>query len=169
MADVGVVSIKDEAISRTALHHTERYTNAAELSLRHAVEEYKDVTLTAAQLDALAATPVSLIAAPGAGKITLVTKVIGFNDFGTTAYAGSSQVLNIKYTNNSGATICAFSEANFVEAAADAWEVPAMILVVPVVNAAVVAGANADWTTGDGVIYLRLYYRTVTSTLNGTP
>lgn len=161
-------SISDEAITRSRLHATRLYASDGELSLQHAVSLYKDVTLSAAQLDALAATPVSLIAAPGAGKLIMVNHVIGFNDFVSAAYAGTSQLLSIKYTNGSGALISVFSEA-FGEAAADLWEIPAVVLTVPVVNAAVVASTNADWTTGDGIIYLRIYYRIVTSTLNGTP
>lgn len=168
MADVGS-SIKDQAITRSKLHTTENYVANGELSLEHELELYKDVTLTAAQLDTLAATPVSLIAAPGSGKLLLVSKVIGFLDFNSAAYAGSSEVLSIRYTNGSGSLICAFSETTFLEASADAWEAPAMPVCNPVVNAAVVATANADFTTGDSPIYLRLYYRIVTSTLNNTP
>lgn len=166
--DVGV-SIKDEAITRARLHDTALYVSAGELSLQHEVELYKDVTLSSAQILALNSTPITLIAAPGTGKLLLVSKVVGFNDFQTTAYAGSSEVLSIKYTNGSGASICAFSEVAFCEAAADAWEIPACGLVVPVVNALVCASANAAFTTGDGIVYLRLYYRIVTSTLNNTP
>lgn len=166
--DVGI-SIKDEAITRARLHDTALYTASGELSLQHEIPLYKDVTLTAAQLDALNATPVSLIAAPGAGKIIVIQQVVGFMDFVTTAYAGTSEVLEIRYTNASGSKVCNFSEANFVEAAADAWEAPAILVCNPVVNAAIVAAANADWTTGDGIVYLRIYYRVCTSTLNNTP
>lgn len=124
----------------------------------NSIQSYVDVKLTSAQLDTLAATPVSLIAAPGAGKITIVHKVIGFLDYNSAAYAGSSEVLSVKYTNASGATICAFQEAGFLEATADTYECPAIIDVLPVANAAVVATANADLTSGDSPIYLRLYY-----------
>lgn len=168
MPDVGI-SIKDEAITRARLHDTAQYVSTGELSLQHELSLYKDVTLSAAQLDALNATPVSLIAAPGVGKFILINQVLGFMDFQTTAYAGSSEVLEIRYTNASGSKVCAFSEATFVEAAADAWEAPAILVCNPVTNAAIVAAANADWTTGDGIVYLRIYYRIFTGTLNGTP
>lgn len=166
--DVGI-SIKDEAITRARLHDTALYNATGELSIAHEVPLYKDVTLTAAQLDAIAATPITLIAAPGAGKVLLVNQVYGFLDFNSAAYAGSSQVLNIRYTDGSGDIICSFAEAAFVEATADAYEAPAIIQVHPVVNSPVVANANADWTTGDSPIYLRIYYRILTAAVNGTP
>ena len=162
-------SISDQAIIRSTLHTTRLTATSGELSMEHEVELYKDVTLTAAQLDTLNATPISLITAPGAGKFLLVSRVVGFMDFVTTAYAGASQILSIKYTNASGTLIAAFSEVAFGEAAADIIELPAIPLVVPVLNAAVIASTNADWTTGDGIVYLRLYYRIVTGALNGTP
>lgn len=124
----------------------------------NSLNSYVDVKLTSSQLDTLAATPVSLIAAPGSGKITIVNKVVGFLDFNSAAYAGSSEVLSIRYTDGSGAAICSFQEAGFLEATADKYEIPAIIDVLPVANAAIVATANADLTTGDSPIYLRIYY-----------
>lgn len=168
MADVGS-SIKDQAITRSKLHQTENYVANGELSLEHELELYKDVTLTSAQLDTIAATPVTLIAAPGAGKVIVVNKVYGFLDYNSAAYAGSSQVLSVQYTDGSGDIICSFTEAAFLEATADAYECPAMIQVFPVVNAAIVAAANADLTSGNSPIYLRLYYRILTAAINGTP
>jgi hypothetical protein len=128
--------------------------------LGNAIDSYVDVKLTAAQLDALNATPVTLIAAPGSGKVTVVTKVFGFLDYGTATYAGSSQVLKINYTDGSGATVATFLEA-FGEATADKYEAPAIADCYPVANAAIVAATNADWTTGDSVIYLRIHYHVV--------
>ena len=128
-----------------------------------AIMSIKDVTLSASQLDTLAATPVELIAAPGAGKAIVVHKVYGFLDFNSTAWAGTSETLDVQYTNGSGDVIATFSETNFIEATADALECPAMIQVVPVVNAAVVAGSDADWTTGDSPIKLTLWYSVITA------
>jgi hypothetical protein len=127
----------------------------------NSLDSYIDVKLTAAQLDTLNATPVTLIAAPGANKIINVTKVLGFLDYNSAAYAGSSETLAIRYTNGSGAIICQFSEANFVEATADTYESPEMIAVLPVANAAVVAHATADFTSGNSPIYLRVWYNVV--------
>lgn len=166
--DVGI-SIKDEAITRARLHDTAMYTATGELSLQHAVPLYKDVTLTAAQLDALNATPITCIAAPGAGKVIVVDQVYGFLDYNSAAYAGTSETLAIRYTDGSGDIICQFTEATFIEATADAYEIPAMIQVFPVVNSPVVAHATADFTTGDSPIYLRIYYRILTAAVNGTP
>lgn len=129
--------------------------------LGNSVDSYVDVKLTAAQLDALNATPITLIAAPGASKIIHVTKVLGFLDYGSAAYAGTSETLKICYTNASGDIICQFDETTFVEATADTYECPAMIQVLPVANAAIVAAATADWTTGDSVIYLRVWYNVI--------
>lgn len=166
--DVGI-SIKDEAITRARLHDTALYTATGELSLQHALPRYIDCTLTAAQLDALNATPVTLISAPGAGKVIVVDQVYGFLDYNSAAYAGSSETLAIRYTDGSGDIICSFTEASFIEATADAYEVPEMIQVFPVVNSPVVAHATADFTSGNSPIYLRLYYRILTAAINGTP
>ncbi len=127
----------------------------------NSLESYVDIKLTAAQLDALNATPVTVIAAPGANKFINVTKVVGFLDFNSAAYAGTSETLAIRYTNGSGDIICSFTEATFVEASADAYESPDMIQVFPVVNSPVVAHATADFTTGDSPIYLRIWYSIV--------
>lgn len=127
----------------------------------NSLDSYIDVKLTAAQLDALNATPVTLIAAPGSGKFIHVSKVVGFLDYNSAAYAGSSETLAIRYTDGSGDIICQFTEATFIEATADAYEAPDMIQVFPVVNSPVVAHATADFTSGNSPIYLRIWYNVV--------
>lgn len=93
--------------------------------------------------------------------MNIVFACCGFLDFNTAAYAGTSEVLSLQYTDESGDIICSFSEAAFLEASADAIEQPAIILNVPVANAAVVVAANADLTTGDSPIYIRAWYYVV--------
>lgn len=131
------------------------------VKMGNSVDSYVDVKLTAAQLDALNATPLTIIAAPGSNKFISVSKVVGFLDYGSAAYAGSSETLAVRYTDGSGDIIASFTEAAFVEATADAYEMPALIQVHPVVNSPVVVHATADFTTGNSVIYLRVWYTIV--------
>lgn len=70
-----------------------------------------DVTLTAAQVNALAATPISVIAAPGVGFAIYVERVHAYlvagTAFGSVVSAGD---LALKYTNGSGAQASAVIE-----------------------------------------------------------
>jgi hypothetical protein len=133
--------------------------------MAHSIPSFKDVTLTAAQLDALAATAVELIAAPGAGKIIQFLGAQVFLDYGTATYAGSSETITFKYENGSGATVGTITEA-FIESTADAYMWVNPISAVGLANKALIAIASADLTTGDSTMKMRLYYRIVTADLS---
>jgi hypothetical protein len=131
----------------------------------HSIDSYIDVTVTAAQLDTLNATPVELVPAPGSNKVLMFLGAFIYLDYVSATYAGSSESLAIKYENASGASVGTATEA-FVESTADAYYVVAPINAVALANKALVLTATADLTTGDGIMYFRVYYRTITADLS---
>lgn len=131
----------------------------------HADYSFVDATLSAAQLDALAATAVEMIPAPGAGLAIIFKGAWVYYDFLTAAYAGSSETITFKYENGSGATVGTITEA-FIESTADAYMWVEPVSAVALVNKAIVAIASADLTTGAGSMAIRLYYQTVTADLS---
>ena len=124
-----------------------------------------DVTLTAAQILALNATPIQIIAAPGAGKAIIVEDAQFMYDFVAAAYAGiaAGEDLALKYTNGSGAQILAVETTGFLDAVADEYRhaLPgyAALGIEPVANAAVVAHMlTGEIITGDGLVKVRVRY-----------
>lgn len=116
------------------------------------------VTLTAAQLDALAATPITVLAAQGAGKTIIVEQVEAFLDYNTATYAGTNNTIELRYTDDTGAKVITDLPETFVESTADAIYVANGIDVVAVPNAPIVAHAQGDLTTGDSPITLKIFY-----------
>jgi hypothetical protein len=123
---------------------------------------YQDFVLSAAQMDALNATPVSLLAAPGSGLINLVSNIyIKVNSTGLTAFELGSGVLEFRYTDASGAKVVTDVTNAIVESATDVEQYLPGIVVTAVSNAAIVAHTSADVTAGTGNIQGRIFYRTV--------
>lgn len=152
MPDVGS-SIKDGAVYVSQLHQS---------NLQSA-----DVTLSAAQMDALNATPVSIVAAPGSGYAILVVGIyLKVNSTGFTAFELGSGVLEFRYTDATGAKVVTDVANAVVESATDVLSWNPAIVAAPVANAAIVAHASADVTAGTGNIQVRIYYRTIRSALD---
>lgn len=123
---------------------------------------YQDFVLSAAQMDALNATPVTVLAAPGAGLVNIpVGLLLRVNSTGFTAFELGSGVLEFRYTGASGSKIVTDIANAVVESATDVLGWNPAIVSVPVVNDIIVAHASADVTAGTGNIQGRLFYKTV--------
>ncbi len=123
------------------------------------------VELTAAQVKALNATPVTLVAAPGAGKALILIGAALWLDFNTVAYDGiaSGEDLTIKYSDGNGAALATVETTGFLDATADAFR-----YVYPTTTAAIAPVANAplvlhmlagEIATGNSPLKLLLLYR----------
>lgn len=126
------------------------------------VLRYVDLNLTAGQQDSLNATPITAIAAPGAGIITQVMSAVCFVDYVATRNECGSCVLSFRYTDGSGVKATADVPNATYELNSDTYYVAVGASGIPVVNAAVVAHVDADVTAGDSLVNCRLYYRTIT-------
>jgi hypothetical protein len=120
--------------------------------LQRAGLSYQDFTLTAAQMNTLNATPVAVLAAPGAGLVNIPAGIVTYIDAGATPFELGSGVLDYKYTDGSGAKAGTSVTNAAVESATDTQFLSIPEAVVPVANAAIVAHASADVTAGDGVV-----------------
>lgn len=129
--------------------------------LTYSWDSWIDVKITAAQMDTLNATPVSLIPAPGAGLVTLVQGVFTRVVPGATPFELGSGTLGFQYTDGSG-VVAATAVTNAVAESATATSFVSIATAgVPVLNAAIVFTASADVTAGDGALYIRIYYKTI--------
>lgn len=96
----------------------------------------KTVTLTNAQVKALRATPITLVPAPGAGKVLrLVEATLVFHR--VAAYTESADNLGIKYVDGSGTQASADIETTgFLDAAGDAVTFAVPHVAEPILTAA---------------------------------
>jgi hypothetical protein len=125
------------------------------------------VALSSAQILALSATPVSLIPAPGAGKIVIVDSILFKMVRTATAYANGG-ALEFRYTDGSGAKVTADVAAALVTTggAGTAYAHVAGIeaSITPVANAAIiVTNATAPYISGTGTAQVSIRYRIVTA------
>lgn len=145
--------------------------------LQEGVLQHVDVTLTAAQVLALNATPRTLVAAPGAGKALIFEGAVLTKAAGT-AYGGiaAGEDLAIKYTDGSGedvgvAEMTGFADqttaqVRYIRPQAGALAAGTVSDIVPVANAALVAHMLVgEITTGDSDFKFRVYYRVVPTVL----
>lgn len=107
-------------------------------------------TIAATSVRTLNATPISIIAAPGAGYAVIPKVIEIFLDYGTAAYdsVDSGDDLEIRYTDGSGSLIATIEATGLMNATSD--QVRIVIpsgTITPVANAAVVI------TLGTGEVY----------------
>lgn len=120
------------------------------------------VTLTSAQILALNATPVSVLAAPGAGYVNVITMVHATKAAGT-AYAGiaTGEDIAFRYTDASGAIIATLEMTGFADSASATSGIAVGASNNTVANAAIVAHmTTGEITTGNSPFLFTIYYRT---------
>lgn len=137
---------------------------------------YTDKIITTAQVLALFATPIEVIAAPGAGLAVMPLRMQLFKPAGT-AYAAvaAGEDLVLKYTNAAGAQCSGVVEATgFLDQATAQTRYVGMPGasgatagdVTPVANAAVVLHLlTGEVTTGTSALIVRVWYDIITTTL----
>lgn len=143
-----------------------RLANIAASNMAENVVRTTSVNLAAADIIAMGTTPVSLIAAPGAGKIILVESITFKMTRTSTAFTGGG-ALEFRYTDASGAKVSADIAATVVTTGGAGTEYNHVGGVVssltPVANAAVVIrNATAAFADGTGTAVVTIKYRIVT-------
>lgn len=131
------------------------------------IYSYADTTITTAQVLALNTTPITLVAAPGAGLVLVVKALYSSITYNSVAYVCNAAGLSARYTDGSGAVTAVLTQA-FCQASASALQyVPAAVTALtPVANAPIVlAAGSANPTTGNSAIKVRVFYTTVPSPL----
>lgn len=136
-----------------------------------AVRTYKaQVTIATASVLLLNTTPVTLVAAPGAGKFLELVSAHFWLDYNTVAYNGiaADEDLEIRYTNGSGQEVASVEATGFLDATADAHALakPASAavgtaeLIQPVANAALVLFmSTGNIATGNSPLKVEVFYR----------
>jgi hypothetical protein len=158
------------------------YRAATEIEVwvkEHSFQETAEVltvnkTITSAQLLALNATPIEVIAAPGANKAIIVEDVIMSKAAGT-AYSGiaAGEDLEVGYVTG-GTTLATIETTGFLDQTTaqcrvSSKTVPGIAVttnLTPTANAAVVVRlASGEITTGDSDLKLRVRYRVIDTVL----
>ncbi len=122
---------------------------------------FVDFKLTAAQMDTLNATPVTVLAAPGAGLMNIVDSIVTYIAPGATPFELGSGTLGFLTTDGSGAAVATAVPNASVESATAVYYSSVALAVAPAVNVPIVIKASADVTAGDGLVYGRIFYHTV--------
>lgn len=123
------------------------------------------VSLSSAQILALNATPVTLVAAPGAGKIICVDRITLKMVTTATAYANGG-ALEFRYTDASGAKVTADIAAAVVTAGAGTSYTSVAGVTTSLTNVAnapiVIDNATAPFITGTGTAVVTIQYQILT-------
>lgn len=126
---------------------------------------FLQTALSAAQINAIRTTPVSICPAPGAGRVIIADHIVLKMVRTSTQFANGGAV-EWRYTDGSGAKLSADTAATLVTGTAGTAYSSVRGVVTeltPVANAAlVVTCASANFDTGTGVGTVSLTYRVVT-------
>lgn len=129
------------------------------------VVQTTSVTVATGSVLTLNATPVQLVAAPGAGKAIIIDGIVAKLVFNSIAYTGSN-ALEFRYTDGSGAKVTADIAASFINSASGtnyASVAGVTTALTPVANAAVVVRVpTADPGAGNSPIVFTIRYHVVT-------
>ena len=131
------------------------------------------VQVSSAQLLALFATPIALVAAPGAGKALIFDGMLVQKPAGT-AYGGiaAGEDLSVKYTDASGAEVAQCETTGFLDQTTDQIRyvrphtaTSGVSQITPVANAALVLHMLVgEIITGDSPLNIEIDYRVVDTT-----
>ena len=163
-ATVGVANVEEITLASSLAF------NGTVLGLAPLYDNYVEVNMTAAQWNGMYATPVQLVAAPGANKMVLVNKVAINLLFGTTQFTGGG-VVGLQY----GASAhLAGNLASVTEAAADFTGAAASTmfrlggglntgaLLSNAANAAVsISNQTGAFATGDSTFKVQVWYSVI--------
>jgi hypothetical protein len=132
--------------------------------------QYADVTITAAEVKALATTPIELVAAPAAGSAHQFMGAIFKLNYGSEVFAEAGDNLGVKYTNAAGVQVSSTVETTgFIDQSADTQTnaIPAQDAIVASsaaeAQALVLDNLNANITgnaSNDSTVTVRTYYVT---------
>lgn len=132
------------------------------------------VTIPAASILTLRATPVTLVAAPGAGKMLQFVDAQLILNWASTGYTESADNMAIKYTNGSGAAVSVAIEATgFIDQVADTVtnaiaDSDAIVAAAAAENQALVLHNTGDGeyaNSGDSTLTIAITYRILTTSL----
>ena len=126
------------------------------------------VSLSAANIIGMNASPVEIVAAPGAGKIILVDQFLMSFTYGTTQFTGGGDY-RIEYGGVTGTNIMSVAgDANVIKAAANDLEffgnvAASQVYSLSHINSAVnITNAGAAFADGDGTLKIFIRYRVIT-------
>lgn len=141
------------------------------LSISDELEGRVDMTITAAQVRALNATPRTLVPAPGAGWALVFLGALFFLDFGSVAYDGIAvgEDLAVRYTGASGLQLAQVECTGFLDQTSDQtrWVRPFAPAsgdssLTPVENAPLaIHMLSSEVASGDSPLKVRTFYRKV--------
>jgi len=147
---------------------------ATPAELNRGALQITDTLITTAQVLALFATPITVVAAPGAGKYSEFVAAQLFLDFNAAAYAGiaAGEDLVFKYTDASGVQVSQTIETTgFLDATADQLAIanPDGTDLAGVINAVdnaviVLHLLVAEIITGDSPLKVRVFHRDIVKT-----
>ena len=137
--------------------------------------EFTSVTLTAAQVNALNGTPLTVVPAPGPAWIVILDEVQMQYVYGSAAFTiGSASGLAFNYTNGAGLQLAQCAVTGFLDQASNQRRsalayraASAASQITPVANAPIVAQMlTANVSVGTGCsLKLRAFYRRVPANL----
>jgi len=138
-------------------------TNIASLTSVGDIIKTVTVNVSSAQIQAMYATPVEIMAGPGAGKIIVIDQVYCKYNYGTVQYSNGNNV-SIRGTSNTGNGFIVMG-VTAMRAAANSMllngDAPANY--VPVDNDGVeIYNDTSGYTGGDGTLTLKIRYRVIT-------
>jgi hypothetical protein len=147
------------------------------VKLDQQIERHVDKTISTAQVLALNATPIALVAAPGAGFALVFEGAVIHKPAGT-AYGGvaAGEDLGIKYTDGSGLEVAACemtgfadqatAQTRFIRPRTGALAAGTVSDLVVVANAALVAHMLVgEIITGTSAFIVRVFYRVIPTVL----